>query len=182
VGYDRLEEIGFDEPDKEIYGSARDPEVLDDPLFLEPGQSLHRPARRHHVLERLAPRLVQEFGVVQVHELQPTQPQQPQGPLDRASHLIAGEVAGLGIPIGLGRQYAALGQAPDLPEHLAYAPFALPVPVGGRRVEEVERALEDGSQRAESPLFRDGVLERIGHVAERRATDADRRHGEASLC
>src|SRR5215203_1897906 len=84
------------------------------------------------------------LGIVQVHELETVQPEQPQGPFDRAPHLITGEVASLRVAVGLGGQHAVLGQPSDLREHLTYAPLALPITVGGGRVEEVQRALEDG--------------------------------------
>jgi hypothetical protein len=144
VGYDRLEQIRLDKPGHEIYRPTRDPEVLDDALVFEAQQHLHRAARRHHVLEGFAPGFFQVLGVVQIHELEAIQPQETQAALDRAAYLLAGEVAGLEITVGLRSQHAVLWQASDLLEHLAYATLALPVAVGSGSVEEVQWALEDG--------------------------------------
>jgi hypothetical protein len=74
---------------------------------------------------------------VQVHELQPLQTQQSQAALDGTPHLLAREVSGRGVAVGLRGEHAVLGQASHLLEHLAYAPLALPVAVGGGGVEEI---------------------------------------------
>jgi hypothetical protein len=124
-------------------------------ILLEPHQHLYRTTRRHHVFVGFTPGLVKILGVVQVHKLQPLQPQQLEATLDRASHLPAGEVAAPEVAVGLGGQHVPVGEAPHLREQPAYSPLALPVAVGGCRIEEVERALEDRAQRLGGSLLGD---------------------------
>ena len=48
-------------------------------------------------------------------QLKVIQSEEPKAALDRASHLLAGEVAGTEVSIGLGGEHVALRQAPNLP-------------------------------------------------------------------
>jgi hypothetical protein len=118
------------------------------------------------------------LGVVQVDELELLHAEELQAALDGAAHLFAGEVPSCEIAVCLGGEHEALRQAAHLSQDLADAPLALPVAVGGRRIEKVDPALENGPQGLVGPLPTDGVVEGFRHIPERRAPHAHRRDRE----
>ena len=88
-------------------------------------------------------------------------------------HALAGEVARVHVAVDLGLEHEAIGQAAELGDDDADP--ALGVAVVVRRVEEVERALEDPSHGGQGVLERDLLLVGQGRVPEWRAADAQRR-------
>ena len=168
----RLEAAGLDVTDQHIDGSACDADVLDHALLLEAEERFHRPARRHHGFERLD----RVFRIVQKHQLESVQAEQTQAALDRAAGLVAAEVARRQVAVGFGAYHESRRSAAQLAQHQANAPLALTVAVRGGRIQEVEGALEHAPQDRPRLLLGHTVAERVRHVRERSAADADRGH------
>ena len=107
-----------------------------------------------------------------MHNLKPIDTQQPEAAFDRTFRLLAAEISGLEVAIGLGGQHVLRRQPAKLAEHDPNAPLALPIAVGGRRIQEVDPAVQNRPQHGDYLLLEDGV-EHVWHASERRAADAE---------
>jgi hypothetical protein len=175
VGDDGLEGAGLDVADQHVDRAARDAEVLDDALVAQVLQDLEGAAGGHDLLEGGV------LGVVQVDDLQALQAEQAEAALDGAFDLLAGEVAGLEVAVGLGGQDQVVGESAQLTQDEADAALALAVAVRGGGVEEVDRAVGDGLQGGQGLVLGHGLGVGVGHVAQGGGAEADRRDLQVGL-
>jgi hypothetical protein len=144
--------------------------MADCSFFLEALQHLQRAAGAHDILEGGV------LGIVDIHNLNTIQPEPTQTVLDRALDLLAAEIAGLEIAIGLASQHIAGRQATQLAQRQPNSALALAIAIGGGGVDEIDWAAERRPQRRQRRIFRHAVGKRFGHIAERRTADTQRRN------
>src|SRR5450755_167400 len=165
-----FEEVRLDEARHQVERATGDAEMGDQTLLFTFLQHLHGSARYHGLLERYV------LGIVQVHELNLLQAKQAQTTFDAATHLVAAEIARLQVAISLGGQHKSLGQATDFAQYSTNAPLALSIPIRRGGIDEFDGSRENGAQRLQRPLLPYRVIERSGHISERRGSDAEPRH------
>ena len=86
------------------------------------------------------------------------------------------EAAGLRVAVELGREDPPLRPAAELAHHLADPLLAPPQPVEPRAVEEPVRHRQHRAHRCQRPLLVDVVAVGVGHAADARGPEPDRRH------
>src|SRR5258707_8058803 len=113
---------------------------------------------------------------MQVEQLYLVKSQQPQAPLHTAPHLLPAELASMQVAVRLGRKHKPCWQPAKLAKHHTQPAFTLAIAIGSRRIDEVDRAGKDRTDSRQGLFFFHAVGERLGHVAERGAADAERRY------
>ena len=84
------------------------------------------------------------LGVVQMQQVDPLEPQRLEALLERAARLRGVEAVGLGIAVELGGDDEARGQAAALANGRADPLLAAAHAVDARRVDEIDRPVENG--------------------------------------